>query len=608
MVGRKKTRAGPGQALIKQRSRTSQQLGSRAAGAGGEGRQVLESITHVTDLEEVLEQAEHAGRIFSALNPLPEILISTDSDRDFAKLGANEKKMQQRLEEALHQSSLTIPRRPKWHVGITSEELDVQERQAFLTWRRELARLEDNEKLVITPFEKNLDIWRQLWRVIERCDLVVIVVDARNPLFYRCLDLEAYVAEIDANKTIILLLNKADLIPLSVRILGRHELLERLQHEAEIVVINRQESTSSSQNVSGKLRSNELQLHHPTESDDEAVHEVSSEKELTQVISRHVAVGFVGYPNVGKSSTINALVGGKKTGVTSTPGKTKHFQTLIINEKLILCDCPGLVFPSFTSSKSEMVASGVLPIDRMTDYRGPIQAVVEQIPRETLEKTYGISLPSPKPYEPEDRPPSAAEFLRAYALSRGYVISSGLPDETRAARLVLKDYLIGKLLYCHTPPDEDNLFSSELHSNEGSDISLSDDDSEEEGPVNLELKGEEEAGQSPESIVAQKETVSEQEIPKTFETLTMHGQITTSTSAADSWSKLNGIFGDVEASNVRDSSHIRSHSSHKMQKKAPRKKDRSWRAGNDESDRKPMIRVVSKPVSHGAATLGQIIT
>jgi hypothetical protein len=33
-------------------------------------------------------------------------------------------------------------------------------------------RLEDNEKLVLTPFEKNLDIWRQLWRVLERCDLV----------------------------------------------------------------------------------------------------------------------------------------------------------------------------------------------------------------------------------------------------------------------------------------------------------------------------------------------------------------------------------------------------------------------------------------------------
>lgn len=35
-----------------------------------------------------------------------------------------------------------------------------------------LYRLEENEKLVLTPFEKNLDIWRQLWRVVERSDLV----------------------------------------------------------------------------------------------------------------------------------------------------------------------------------------------------------------------------------------------------------------------------------------------------------------------------------------------------------------------------------------------------------------------------------------------------
>ena len=33
-------------------------------------------------------------------------------------------------------------------------------------------RLEENERLVLTPFEKNLDIWRQLWRVVERSDLV----------------------------------------------------------------------------------------------------------------------------------------------------------------------------------------------------------------------------------------------------------------------------------------------------------------------------------------------------------------------------------------------------------------------------------------------------
>ena len=69
-------------------------------------------------------------------------------------------------------------------------------------------------------------------------------------------------------------------------------------------------------------------------------------------------VGLTGYPNVGKSSTINALFGAKKTAVAATPGKTKHFQTLNINERLTLCDCPGLVLPKYAASKAEMVAAG----------------------------------------------------------------------------------------------------------------------------------------------------------------------------------------------------------------------------------------------------------
>jgi large subunit GTPase 1 len=52
-------------------------------------------------------------------------------------------------------------------------------------------------------------------------------------------------------------------------------------------------------------------------------------------------VGLVGYPNVGKSSTINAIFGAKKTAVAPTPGKTKHFQTLNVSPTLCLCDCPG---------------------------------------------------------------------------------------------------------------------------------------------------------------------------------------------------------------------------------------------------------------------------
>jgi large subunit GTPase 1 len=45
-------------------------------------------------------------------------------------------------------------------------------------------------------------------------------------------------------------------------------------------------------------------------------------------------IGLVGYPNVGKSSTINRLIQQKKTAVSATPGKTKHFQTLLVNNQV----------------------------------------------------------------------------------------------------------------------------------------------------------------------------------------------------------------------------------------------------------------------------------
>jgi large subunit GTPase 1 len=57
-------------------------------------------------------------------------------------------------------------------------------------------RLEEGEEVGVTPFEKNLEVWRQLWRVLERSDLVCQVVDARDPLRYRCPDLENYVEEV----------------------------------------------------------------------------------------------------------------------------------------------------------------------------------------------------------------------------------------------------------------------------------------------------------------------------------------------------------------------------------------------------------------------------
>ena len=75
--------------------------------------------------------------------------------------------------------------------------------------------------------------------------------------------------------------------------------------------------------------------------------------------AKPVMVGMVGYPNVGNSSTINKLAGGKKVSVSATPGKTRHFQTIHIDSQLCLCDCPGLVMPSFSFGRSEMFLNGI---------------------------------------------------------------------------------------------------------------------------------------------------------------------------------------------------------------------------------------------------------
>ncbi|KAK1310344.1 hypothetical protein QJS10_CPA08g00024 [Acorus calamus] len=395
--------------------------------------------------------------------------------------------------------------------------------------------LEENEKLILTPFEKNLDIWRQLWRVLERSDLLVMVVDARDPLFYRCPDLETEMGRVLAfpwdtlsvlvcesrnccsgGKKIEWRMGRAERLCTfrhRYKNYGREELLARLQSEAEEIVLSTRR-------------------------------------------------GWVcGLPKCGEDSTINALVGEKRTGVTSTPGKTKHFQTLIISEELTLCDCPGLVFPSFSSSRYEMIASGVLPIDRMTEHGEAVQVVCNRVPRHALEGIYKISLakPKPKPYELQSRPPLAVELLRTYCASLGYVGSSGLPDETRAARKILKDYIDGKLPHFEMPPgiheeekeEETEEASARSDSDESEPGGHADDD---DGATKPGLK------HILDDLVS-------------FEMSATYGS---------SGAKKKKVAVAAAAG------------THKHHKKPQRKKDRSWRVGNDGGDGMPVARVFQK--------------
>lgn len=128
-----------------------------------------------------------------------------------------------------------------------------------------------------------------------------------------------------------------------------------------------------------------------------------------------MVVGLVGYPNVGKSSTINALIGEKKVSVSATPGKTKHFQTIRLSPEVLLCDCPGLVFPQFAATKADLVCDGVLPIDQMREHTGPVDLITNRIPQEVLEGMYGLRIVTLPISEGGTGSPTATEFLTSYA-------------------------------------------------------------------------------------------------------------------------------------------------------------------------------------------------
>jgi len=125
---------------------------------------------------------------------------------------------------------------------------------------------------------------------------------------------------------------------------------------------------------------------------------------------------------------------------------------------LTLCDCPGLVFPSFVASTGEMICAGVLPINQMREHRGPVGLIASRIPRHIFELTYTLRFPREGEEEEEaageGRPLTATELLEVFCQTRHYFMgASGQVDEQRASRYLLQDYTEGKvLLFCHPPP------------------------------------------------------------------------------------------------------------------------------------------------------------
>ena len=433
-------------------------------------------------------------------------------------------------------TSIQIPRRPKWMPGIKPKDFEILENESYLNWRRSLSEIEINAgNLVITPYEKNISVWRQLWLTIEKSQVLIQIVDARNPLFFRSEDLEIYIKSINKEKEYLLLVNKADLLTKELRVtwadyfkknninfmffsalieddklendiisntieedISDKEIITKdddnndFKHFKDSIINNKKKKTKKNKpenkdksnniisnqikgedechkdnqtkiivnnnkenNLEDNKASNNIHLFNDILYDDykiynrceliEKIKQVSKGKTKNHN-SKSYMIGFVGYPNVGKSSVINVLMKKKKVGVAMMPGKTKHYQTLFLpnDDEICLMDCPGLVFPSFTFSKADLVINGIIPIDKLTDFLLPIQLIIYNIPKVVFENYYKISLPDLY---------SSSQFLQVIANKYGYFTGRAIPNESLAAKLVLKDYVSGSLLYCYNRPD-----------------------------------------------------------------------------------------------------------------------------------------------------------
>lgn len=495
------------------------------------GKGKMRSVTESNDLEDFMARASLANTDFTAVERAHAVVLqSTVVDRD------TRARPQARLD-------LSVPRRPSWGAHTTPEELTQLENAAFLSWRRELAELEvlrararvpcpwraprlaglhppapltlpilsppphlrsgafraraaarprraQESGALLTPFERNLEVWRQLWRVIERSDLVVQIVDARNPAAFRCVDLERYIAVAKygpagppempeeapgteasvTGRKHLLLLNKADLVPWFVR----RRWADHLAASGVEFAFFSARAANEEFTVAAAPGATALPPAAAPVAVEAAAPAAAGGHHGDVVLGRDAlldllrsrcpqrrgessthrwTVGFVGYPNVGKSSTINALCSSKRVSVSATPGKTKHFQTLACPDEplLCICDCPGLVFPNLAGSKGQMYCDGVLPVDQMRDHSDAIVELCARVPRTELERTYKIRLARRLPGVDPLPVTRARELLLAHGIVHAFLNKGGQPDEAKSARLIIKDLINGRLPHWELP-------------------------------------------------------------------------------------------------------------------------------------------------------------
>lgn len=133
----------------------------------------------------------------------------------------------------------------------------------------------------------------------------------------------------------------------------------------------------------------------------------------------------------------------RAVNVGATPGVTTSAQTVSIDSKVKLMDCPGIVFARASNEEeaADVALRNCVRVEKLDDPIVPVEAILRKVSPEQMMEQYGIGAFS-----------GATEFLTLVAARRGHLRKGGGADHEGAARHVLQDWNSGAIRYHTEPP------------------------------------------------------------------------------------------------------------------------------------------------------------
>ncbi len=241
--------------------------------------------------------------------------------------------------------------------------------------------------------------WRHVIHVLKEADIILEVLDSREPEKTRNQALEQKIRRL--GKKLLYVLNKCDLADIE-------DLHTSKKCFSPAVFV------SSTKHLGTSLLRKKI-------------NEMSRGKRVT--------VGVIGYPNVGKSSLINALAGRSAARTSAESGFTRGMQMIRVSQKIMLLDTPGIL----GRKDSFMLAKlGSVNYAKIKEPEGIALKIIAAEP-ELVKKHYGIG------GREEQREEDGEEILEQLARKKGKLRKGGIPDTEAAARFLLKEWQEGKL-------------------------------------------------------------------------------------------------------------------------------------------------------------------